>query len=92
MGVASLVLGIISIVFCFIPGISVIGIVTEWDIKTASPSAATTLDMYEITHLLTEIKVKEVMTKKPLHLTEDDSVEKAALVMRNRKIAMKNAG
>lgn len=63
-----------------------IGIVTEWDIKTASPSAATTLDMYEITHLLTEIKVKEVMTKKPLHLTEDDSVEKAALVMRNRKI------
>jgi len=28
MGVASLVLGIISIVFCFIPGISVIGIVT----------------------------------------------------------------
>lgn len=28
MGVASLVLGIISIVFCFIPGISIIGIVT----------------------------------------------------------------
>ncbi len=63
-----------------------IGIVTEWDIKTASPSAATTLDMYEITHLLTEIKVREVMTKKPVHLHPEDSVEKAALIMRNRKI------
>jgi acetoin utilization protein AcuB len=62
-----------------------IGIVSERDLKAASPSAATTLDMYEMTYLLSELKVKGIMTKSPLSIRQSDTVERAALIMRDRK-------
>ena len=62
-----------------------IGIVTERDLKAASPSSATTLDMYEMTYLLSEMKVKAIMTKNPVSIRVSDTVERAALIMRDRK-------
>ena len=38
------------------------GIVSERDLKAASPSAATTLDVYEMTYLLSELKIKTIMS------------------------------
>lgn len=58
-----------------------VGIVTDRDIKEASPSKATTLDMHELYYLLSEIKIKDIMTKNPLSVREDDSVEQAAIMM-----------
>ena len=53
----------------------VIGIVSDRDIKDASPSKATTLDMHELYYLLSELKVKDIMTKTPVCAKETDSVE-----------------
>jgi len=62
------------------------GIVTERDIKAASPSKATSLDIYEMTHLLSEIKVRNIMTQKPLRIRPGDTVERAAAIMRDNKV------
>ena len=64
----------------------VIGIVSDRDVKDASPSKATTLDMHELYYLLSELKIKDIMTKSPVCAEPDDSVESVALVMLERKI------
>ena len=62
------------------------GIISERDIKAASPSQATSLDVYELTHLLSEIKVKDIMTAKPLRIKPSDTVERAAQILRDNKV------
>ena len=62
-----------------------VGIVSERDLKAASPSSATSLDMYEMTYLLSELKVKGIMTREPVSIRTTDTVERAALIMRDRK-------
>lgn len=64
-----------------------IGIVTDRDVKDASPSKTTSLDIHELYYLLSEMKVKDVMTASPLTLRGDDTLEKAALVMLDDKIS-----
>ncbi|WP_320171378.1 CBS and ACT domain-containing protein [Maridesulfovibrio sp.] len=63
-----------------------VGIVSDRDIKEASPSKATTLDMHELYYLLSEIKVKDIMTRKVITVTVEDTVEKAAVLMEDNKI------
>lgn len=58
-----------------------VGIVSDRDIKDASPSKATTLDMHELYYLLSDIKLKDIMTKNPMTITAEDTVEKAAVIM-----------
>jgi len=58
-----------------------VGIVSDRDIKDASPSKATTLDMHELYYLLSEIKIKDIMTKKVVTIRNDETVEKAATLM-----------
>ncbi len=64
-----------------------VGIVSDRDIKEAAPSKATSLDVHELYYLLSEIKVKDIMTPNPLTLKEDDSVEKAAVIMLENRIS-----
>ena len=63
-----------------------IGIVSDTDIKEAGPSKATTLDVHELYYLLSEIKVKEIMSSGPMALKPEDSVEKAAVFMHGRRL------
>lgn len=63
------------------------GIITDRDLKEASPSSKTDMDLHEMYYLLSEMKVKDVMTVSPIRLTLDDTLEKAALVMLNEKIS-----
>ena len=63
-----------------------VGIVTQTDLFHASPSSATSLSMWEISYLLGQIKVKEVMTKKVMTVTEDTTLEDAARLMVDNKI------
>lgn len=64
-----------------------IGIVTDRDVKDASPSKTTSLDIHELYYLLSEMKVKDVMTTAPLTMRGKDSLEMAALVMLEDKIS-----
>ena len=59
-----------------------VGIITDRDVKDASPSKATTLEVHELYYLLSELKVKDIMTKKPKKAFYKDSVESIALMMR----------
>jgi acetoin utilization protein AcuB len=68
-------------------GAKLVGIVTEHDIKAASASTATTLDVHELMYLLSKIKVKEIMTKDPRTIQENDTVEEAAAMMLRQKIS-----
>jgi acetoin utilization protein AcuB len=64
----------------------IVGIVTDRDIKEASPSKATSLDVHEIYYLLSEIKVKDIMTPNPVTISPGDTVEKAAVIMLERRV------
>jgi acetoin utilization protein AcuB len=62
------------------------GIVTKEDLFKASPSEATTLDMYEISYLLSKMKVQEIMVKKVITVDENEVVEEAARIMADKSI------
>jgi len=40
-----------------------VGIITEKDLLYASPSKATSLDVWELNYLLSKLKVKDLMTR-----------------------------
>jgi len=64
-----------------------LGIVTDRDVKDASPSKTTSLDIHELYYLLSEMKVKEVMTVDPITLNGNETLEKAAVVMLKSRIS-----
>jgi len=65
---------------------ALVGIVSEKDLLYASPSPATSLSVWEIHHLLSKLKVNEVMTKEVITVTEDVPLEDAARIMADNKI------
>ena len=64
-----------------------VGIVTDRDLKRASASDATTLEIHELFYLLTRIKVKNIMTKEVITVPPDFTVEETALVLQKNKIS-----
>jgi len=70
-----------------IKNVDIIGMITDKDLKEATPSKATSLDVHEIYSLLSEIKVKDIMSKDLYTIGPDESVEKAAMLMLKRKIS-----
>ncbi|MFN2244107.1 MAG: CBS domain-containing protein [Anaerolineae bacterium] len=62
------------------------GIVSHSDLLYASPSSATSLNVWEVTYLLNQIKIKEVMTKKVITVEEKCPIEDAALLMREHEV------
>lgn len=65
---------------------TLVGIVTEKDLIYASPSPATTLDVYEMSYLLSKLKVEEVMCSNVLTVQEDTPLEEAARIMADNNI------
>jgi acetoin utilization protein AcuB len=63
-----------------------IGIVARTDLLHASPSATTTLSVFEINYLLANLHVREVMSSPPITVPEDAPLEEAARVMVEKKI------
>jgi acetoin utilization protein AcuB len=63
------------------------GIVSDRDLKEATPSKATTLDIHEMYHLLDTITVKSLMAKHLYTIAPEDTVEKAAAVMLQHHIS-----
>lgn len=64
-----------------------VGIVTERDLRSVSPSQATSLSIFELNYLLEKLKVKDAMTPNPITIDADAPIEEAALIMRENKIS-----
>ncbi len=63
-----------------------VGIVTLGDVREASPSAATSLSIYELNYLLARLTVEKIMTRDPIVITPETSIEAAARLMLEHKI------
>jgi acetoin utilization protein AcuB len=66
---------------------NLVGIITDRDLKKASPSDATTLDMHELLFLISKIKVRDLMKKPVYSARPDDTVEEAAALLLEKKIS-----
>jgi acetoin utilization protein AcuB len=64
-----------------------VGIITDRDIKRASASDATTLEIHELTYLMIRIKVIDIMNKKPITVRFDHTLEETAEILLNNKIS-----
>ena len=60
---------------------SLVGIITANDLQRAAPSEATTLDMYELSYLLSKLTVEKTMVRKVFTVQETETVEAAAKIM-----------
>jgi acetoin utilization protein AcuB len=63
-----------------------IGIVSERDLLHASPSNATSLNVWELNYLLSKTTVAEIMTSNVISINEDTPIEEAARIMADNKI------
>jgi len=64
-----------------------VGIITDRDLKRASASDATTLDVHELLYLVSKIKVKDIMTRDPITVPPDFTVEETAEILLKHKIS-----
>ena len=64
-----------------------VGVITDRDLKKASASDATSLEIHELLFLLTQIKVKDIMTKAPVTVTPDWTIEETAELLLKHKIS-----
>lgn len=64
-----------------------VGVVSDTDLKRAQASDATMLDVHEVLYLISKIKVHEIMSKIPITVPEDYTVEEAAQVMMENHIS-----
>lgn len=69
-----------------VEGNRLVGIVTDRDIRQASPSPATSLEIHELHYLLEKIKIREIMTKKVYTVAPDTPIEEAARLMLQHRI------
>jgi len=67
-------------------GEKLVGVLSERDIKQASPSSATSLEIREIYYLLDKVKARQIMTRRPYTISPSAPIEEAALIMREKKI------
>lgn len=63
------------------------GIITDRDLKRASASDATSLDIHELLYLLSKIKVESIMTRNPITVPMDFTIEETAETMLEHKIS-----
>jgi acetoin utilization protein AcuB len=64
-----------------------VGIVTYGDIRKAQPSAATSLNIWELNYLLAKVKVSEIMTPDPITVSQNATIGDAAQLMLNNMIS-----
>lgn len=66
---------------------SLAGVVTDRDLKRASASDATTLEAHELFYIIANIKIEEIMTRAPITVHFDYTVEEAAEILLRNKIS-----
>ena len=63
------------------------GIVTLGDVRGAQPSPATSLSIWELNYLLSQLKVEKIMTPDPITIHEEATIGEAARVMLENRIS-----
>jgi CBS domain-containing protein len=64
-----------------------IGIVTLGDVRSAEPSAASTLSVWEMNNLLAKLKVSEIMTREPTTISQEATISTVAEIMLEKKFS-----
>ena len=64
-----------------------VGVITDRDLKRASASDASSLEIHALMYLLSTIKVKNIMTKDPITVQPDFSIEESAQILLKNKIS-----
>jgi acetoin utilization protein AcuB len=64
-----------------------VGMVSDSDLKRASASDATLLDIHELLYLISKIKVHDIMTRNPISVPDDYTVEETAQVLLEHSIS-----
>jgi len=64
-----------------------VGIISDTDLKRASASDATMLDIHELLYLISRIKVHEIMSRNPITVPDDYTVEETAEVLMEHNIS-----
>lgn len=63
------------------------GIITLGDVRGAQPSPATSLSIWELNYLLSQLKVEKIMTPDPITIHEDATIGEAARVMLENRVS-----
>ncbi|MEJ2717612.1 MAG: CBS and ACT domain-containing protein [Deltaproteobacteria bacterium] len=64
-----------------------VGVITDRDLKRASASDATTLEIHELLFLLAKVKARDIMTKNPITVSPDYTLEETASVLLKNNIS-----
>ncbi len=64
-----------------------VGVITDRDLKRSAASDATMLDVHELLYLVSKIKVRNIMTKDPITVPQNFTVEETAEVLLKNKIS-----
>jgi len=64
-----------------------VGVITDRDLKRAAPSDATALEAHELLYLIANIKVREIMTRNPITVPYNFTIEEAAELLLQAKIS-----
>lgn len=69
-----------------VEGKKLVGIITDRDIRDNSASPASTLSVHELNYLLSEMKAREVMTKKLYTVSAGTTIETAAKLINEKRV------
>ena len=64
-----------------------VGIVTRGDLRGAQASDATSLSKFELNYLLERVTLESIMTRNPVTVTPETTIQDAASLMLRRKIS-----
>lgn len=64
-----------------------VGVITDRDLKRAAPSDATALEAHELLYLIANIKVREIMTRNPITVPYNYTIEEAAELLLQARIS-----
>ena len=64
-----------------------VGIVTLGDVREAEPSDATSLSIWEMNYLLSQLKIEKIMTRDPIIIYPSETIGQAAWLMLTNKIS-----
>jgi acetoin utilization protein AcuB len=64
-----------------VEGDRLVGIVTDRDLRQASPSPATSLEIHELHSVLEKVKVRDIMTSQVVTATSEMPIDAAARLM-----------
>jgi len=64
-----------------------IGIVSIGDVRSAEPSPATSLSIWELNYLLSALKIEKIMTRNPFTIGPDSTIGEAARMMLEHRVS-----